>query len=637
MGIFPFLVVAWVVVAGLYGIVTSRDLIHLIVCLIVVQSSTYVLLLGDRLRDRRRARRYFFDIPLHTKAVDPVVQALALTDVVVEATVTALLLSLRDPGAEALRDPRPDELAEFGADMDQLYALSVTVPLLAAAALLAARPLFAGHRRVLDVVAVATTASVAVDAAAVLVVRTYGAAPIVLVRRLSGPRAASRSGSTSTADPLGAGLACLARCCDRRRSSFSWRYFDAGRGLFHALMLVFLAGMVGFCLTGDLFDLFVFFELMSVVRLRADRLPAGGARPAPGRPQLRRHQQRRRLPVADRDRAPLRPDRRAEHGPDRPGTWRARPPTASSSIAFVLVSPGFLVKGGDRAVPLLARRRARGRADAGLRALLRRDGRARPVRLRPGVLDGLRRTARPTRPRSRRVFLGAGALTAVVGALFVLRERHLKRLLAFSTVSHAGLFLIGLALLSPRAWRGRRSTGRGTGFVKGALFLCVRHRAAPARLGESRPGCTGAGRQLPVTGVIFTARGPRPGGPAAVRDLPGQGLDRGQRSRAVADRHPPGLRHPRRRRGAAGRGRRVLRARRPAGGGPADGRRGERGDGGDGRGQAADARCRCSYRQPRWRCSAWPPASPPWCRRSPRDWWWRPPGSRTSPRTSPPC
>jgi formate hydrogenlyase subunit 3/multisubunit Na+/H+ antiporter MnhD subunit len=29
-------------------------------------------------------------------------------------------------------------------------------------------------------------------------------------------------------------------------------------------MLTFLAGMVGFCLTGDIFDLFVWFELMGV-------------------------------------------------------------------------------------------------------------------------------------------------------------------------------------------------------------------------------------------------------------------------------------------------------------------------------------------------------------------------------------
>ena len=33
---------------------------------------------------------------------------------------------------------------------------------------------------------------------------------------------------------------------------------------YHALMLIFLAGMTGFCLTGDIFDLFVWFELMGV-------------------------------------------------------------------------------------------------------------------------------------------------------------------------------------------------------------------------------------------------------------------------------------------------------------------------------------------------------------------------------------
>ena len=32
--------------------------------------------------------------------------------------------------------------------------------------------------------------------------------------------------------------------------------------LFHAVLLVFLAAMVGFCLSGDLFNMFVFFELM---------------------------------------------------------------------------------------------------------------------------------------------------------------------------------------------------------------------------------------------------------------------------------------------------------------------------------------------------------------------------------------
>ena len=39
-------VVAWICVIGLYGVATSRNLIHLALCLAVTQSSTYVLLFG---------------------------------------------------------------------------------------------------------------------------------------------------------------------------------------------------------------------------------------------------------------------------------------------------------------------------------------------------------------------------------------------------------------------------------------------------------------------------------------------------------------------------------------------------------------------------------------------------------------
>ena len=93
MTVFPFVVVAWILAAGLYGVVTSRHLVHQIVCLIVVQSSTYVLLLGVGYVTGAVAP-YFYDVPNHTPAVDPVVQALVLTDIVVGATVTALLLAL---------------------------------------------------------------------------------------------------------------------------------------------------------------------------------------------------------------------------------------------------------------------------------------------------------------------------------------------------------------------------------------------------------------------------------------------------------------------------------------------------------------------------------------------------------------
>ena len=112
MQFFPFAVVAWIVAAGLYGMVTSRHLVHQIVCLIVVQSSTYVLLLGVGYR-RGAAAPYFSDIPAHTPAVDPVVQALALTDVVVEAAVTALLLAFAIQAHKRFGTLDPQELVQF--------------------------------------------------------------------------------------------------------------------------------------------------------------------------------------------------------------------------------------------------------------------------------------------------------------------------------------------------------------------------------------------------------------------------------------------------------------------------------------------------------------------------------------------
>ncbi|MCX5195431.1 cation:proton antiporter subunit C [Streptomyces sp. NBC_00249] len=94
MATLPFLAAGWLLLAGLYGLVTSRNLIHAIGCLTVAQSSTYLMLLGVGYR-RGGTAPVFGDLaPGSRPVVDPVVQALALTDVVVGATVTALLLAL---------------------------------------------------------------------------------------------------------------------------------------------------------------------------------------------------------------------------------------------------------------------------------------------------------------------------------------------------------------------------------------------------------------------------------------------------------------------------------------------------------------------------------------------------------------
>jgi len=88
----PYAVAAWLFVVGLYGVVSSRNLIHLAVSLSVTQSSTYILLLAVGYRNEATAP--IFKGPSPHPAVDPVVQALTLTDIVVSVTVLGLILAL---------------------------------------------------------------------------------------------------------------------------------------------------------------------------------------------------------------------------------------------------------------------------------------------------------------------------------------------------------------------------------------------------------------------------------------------------------------------------------------------------------------------------------------------------------------
>ena len=112
MSVLPWLVAAWLFCIGIYGIVTSRNYVHLIACLSICQSSTYVLLLGIGYQWGAMAP-IFYDHPPGTPAVDPVVQALVLTDIVVGATVTALLLAMALQVSRKHDTLDPQELRPF--------------------------------------------------------------------------------------------------------------------------------------------------------------------------------------------------------------------------------------------------------------------------------------------------------------------------------------------------------------------------------------------------------------------------------------------------------------------------------------------------------------------------------------------
>jgi multicomponent Na+:H+ antiporter subunit C len=110
--IYPYVVAAWLLGIGLYGVITSRNYVHVVICLTVMQASTYVLLLSVGYVGGGKAP-IFADIPTTSVVVDPVVQALSLTDVVVEATVVALLLALVIQANKRYRTVDPDRMTRL--------------------------------------------------------------------------------------------------------------------------------------------------------------------------------------------------------------------------------------------------------------------------------------------------------------------------------------------------------------------------------------------------------------------------------------------------------------------------------------------------------------------------------------------
>ena len=383
--------------------------------------------------------------------------------------------------------------------MDQLPALAVVVPLLAAAAISALNPVLRHRRRVLDGVAIATSAAVTV----MLLVLLSRTAAGDVVYWFAGFRPSHRIaiGIDFAAGPLSTGLAALAALLVTAAMVFSWRYFQRVGTFYHTLMLTFLAGMTGFCLTGDIFDLFVWFELMGVsaYALTAyrpeERGPLQGALNFAITNSVGAYLSLSGIAVIYGRTGAL---NMAQIGQD---IARHRP-DGLVVVAFLLIIAGLLIK--SAIVPFhfwLADAHAVAPTPvcvlfSGVMVELGLYGIARVYWSMFGQALGHRTVITSA-------FVALGLLTAVVGALFCFRERHLKRLLAFSTISHAGMFLTGFALLTPLGLAGAALYVAGHALVKASLFLCV--GIVLHRLGSvNETALHGRGRRLRVTGVVFT-------------------------------------------------------------------------------------------------------------------------------------
>ena len=141
-------------------------------------------------------------------------------------------------------------------------------------------------------------------------------------------------------------------------------------------MLVFLAAMVGFCLTGDLFNLVVFFELMGAVAYALtayqieERGPIQGAINFAITNSVGAYAIFIGVALLYARTGAL---NMAQIGAALDG----HQPDALVIVAMVLLFLGFLTKAAAVPVHFWLGGRARGGADAGVRPVLRRDGRAR--------------------------------------------------------------------------------------------------------------------------------------------------------------------------------------------------------------------------------------------------------------------
>jgi multicomponent Na+:H+ antiporter subunit D len=315
------------------------------------------------------------------------------------------------------------------------------------------------------------------------------------------PRSGLAIGIGFAADPLGAGLAVLASGLTLAALLYSLTYMQTAERPYDVLISAFGGAMCGFALTADLFNMFVWFELMGVAAYALAGFKIRELGPLQGGINMAvtntvgayfiligialLYARTGALNLAQIGR-----------------TLSGEQVGGVEVVALTLLVVGFLIKAAI--VPFhfwLADAHAAAPAPvcvlfSGVMVELGLFGAARCYWTIFDAPFGSHQTA------IRNVLIVAGLLTAFAGALMAFLQRHLKRLLAYSTISHAGVMLVGIALLDSKSLGGVATLVLAHGLLKGGLFLAAGVLLAELRaVDELR--LHGKGRRYPLLGALY--------------------------------------------------------------------------------------------------------------------------------------